>query len=356
LDSRELTFRLEVCWSEQLHLLFIWISFAAVLINPLKIALFVLNILGMSSNAYTQGDEPALFTEEDASFTNGTLPHAGGATEEEMYSQPLFNEKPTELELKTLRDSLMNIPAYDVYCNWDTRNLFHGKVDQSAMGSGLNFDLALSECDFVYPANGDMTSPFGPRWGRMHYGLDIDLEVGDHVMAAFEGMVRISQYHSSYGNVIVVRHNNGLETLYAHLSQRKVVPGDHVEPGDIIGLGGNTGRSYGAHLHFEVRYLGQAFNPREIIDPSSRALINSSFTLLPKHFDYIGVAPEVLAARSGSKAVTKGSVKAKYYTVKKGDTLTSIARRNGTSVNAICKLNRIKQTSTLRLGQRLRLK
>jgi len=308
-------------------------------------------MLVMGNGLFAQRDEPELFTEDDPGFTAANLPHAGGASEEEMATQALFNEKPTELLLYTVRDSIMNIPAYDVYCNWDTRNLFNGKSDQSSLGQGLNFLLAHAECDFVYPANGDMTSPFGPRWGRMHYGLDIDLEVGDNVMAAFEGMVRISQYHASYGNVIVVRHNNGLETLYAHLSQRKVVPGMHVEAGDIIGLGGNTGRSYGAHLHFEVRYLGQAFDPRTIVDPSSRSLLSSSFTLLPKHFDTPAASPEAIAARGA-----KSSAKAKYYTVKKGDTLYSIARRNGTSINAICKMNRIKQSSTLRLGQRIRVK
>lgn len=306
-------------------------------------------VMGNALNA--QRDEPELFTEDDLGFSTANLPHAGGASEEEMQTQALFNEKPTELLLYTVRDSIMNIPAYDIYCNWDTRNLFNGKSDQSALGQGLNFLLAHTDCDFVYPANGDMTSPFGPRWGRMHYGLDIDLEVGDNVMAAFEGMVRISQYHPSYGNVIVVRHNNGLETLYAHLSQRKVIPGMHVEAGDIIGLGGNTGRSYGAHLHFEVRYLGQAFDPRNIVDPASRSLLSSSFTLLPKHFDTPSASPEAIAARG-----TKASAKSKYYTVKKGDTLYSIARRNGTSINAICKMNRIKQTSTLRLGQRIRVK
>ena len=100
----------------------------------------------------------------------------------------------------------------------------------------------------------------------MHYGLDIDLETGDAVSAAFEGMVRISQHHDSYGNVVVIRHNNGLETLYAHLSERSVSPGDHVEAGDIIGLGGNTGRSYGSHLHFEIRFLGRPLNPAAVID------------------------------------------------------------------------------------------
>jgi murein DD-endopeptidase MepM/ murein hydrolase activator NlpD len=189
----------------------------------------------------------------------------------------------------------------------------------------------------------------------MHYGLDIDLEVGDNVFAAFEGMVRISQFHSSYGNVVVIRHNNGLETLYAHLSQRKVLPGDHLEAGDIIGLGGNTGRSYGAHLHFELRYMGQAFDPLLIVNPSAQSLLASTFTLLPLHFDAAGVSPQTIAARNSATAKSSAS-KSKYHVVKKGDTLSSLARKNGTSINAICKLNRIKQSSTLRLGQRIRVK
>jgi murein DD-endopeptidase MepM/ murein hydrolase activator NlpD len=189
----------------------------------------------------------------------------------------------------------------------------------------------------------------------MHYGLDIDLEVGDNVYAAFEGMVRISQYHSSYGNVVVIRHNNGLETLYAHMSQRKVLPGDHVESGDIIGLGGNTGRSYGAHLHFECRYMGEAFDPRLIVNPSAQALLASSFTLLPAHFESAGVSPQAVAARNSSAKSTKSKA-TKYHVVKKGDTLYSLAKKNGTSVTALCKMNRIKESSTLRLGQRLRVK
>jgi murein DD-endopeptidase MepM/ murein hydrolase activator NlpD len=302
-----------------------------------------------------QDGEPELFPEFEPAFGDGQLPHAGGASDEELNTLPLYNERAVEMQLLSVKDSIRHIPAYETYCQWDTKNLFAGRSEKSGISTDVNFQLTHSDCDFHYPALGMMTSPFGPRWGRMHYGLDIDLEVGDNVFAAFEGMVRISQFHPSYGNVIVVRHNNGLETLYAHLSQRKVIPGDHVEAGDIIGLGGNTGRSYGAHLHFEFRYMGQAFDPLLILNPSAQSLLASSFTLLPVHFEPTGVSPQTIAARSATTVNAK-STKSKYHTVKKGDTLYSLARKNGTSVHALCKLNRIKESSTLRLGQRIRVK
>ena len=308
-----------------------------------------------SARVAAQDDESELFPEFEPVFGDGQLPHAGGASDEELNNLPLYNEREIELQLLSVKDSIRHIPAYETYCQWDTKNLFAGRSEKSGITSDLNFQLTHSECDFHYPALGMMTSPFGPRWGRMHYGLDIDLEVGDNVFAAFEGMVRISQFHPSYGNVIVVRHNNGLETLYAHLSQRKVIPGDHVEAGDILGLGGNTGRSYGAHLHFEFRFKGQAFDPLLILNPSAQALLASTFTLMPAHFEPSGLAPQTIAARSASAGNAK-SGKAKYHVVKKGDTLYSLARKNGTSVHALCKMNRIKESGTLRLGQRIRVK
>lgn len=277
-----------------------------------------------------------------------TEAHVGGATEEEAAQSALFYEA-SALVLLTVNDSLMHIPAYDEYCHWDTKSLFAHKAARSNVENrSINFRLAYEECDFVFPTNeGIQTSPFGPRWGRMHSGLDLDLETGDNVYAAFEGMVRISQYHASYGNVVVIRHSNGLETLYAHMSQRKVKPGDYVEAGYVIGLGGNTGRSFGSHLHFEIRYLGEAIDPNLIIDPKSRSLRDWEFTLDKSHFDYVNIDPKALAARKGSGG--------KYVTVKSGDTLSAIARRNKTTVAALCKLNKIKQTTVIRPGQKLRV-
>ena len=323
--------------------------------KPIRITCLLLVFFFSNPISWAQELDEELFSESEIVDNDSLLPHAGGATEEEINSVALFNDREAELQLFTRLDSIQIIPAYESYSGWDTKNLFVNRADRSSVGSGIQFQLAHVDCDFHYPAAGMMTSPFGPRWGRMHYGLDIDLEVGDNVFAAFEGMVRISQYHSSYGNVVVVRHNNGLETLYAHLSQRKVIPGDHVEAGDIIGFGGNTGRSYGAHLHFEFRYKGQAFDPLLVLNPSAQALLASTFTLLPIHFDEAGVSPQTIAARNASGKSGKSS-KSKYHVVKRGDSLYSIARKNGTSIRALCKLNRIKESSTLQLGQRIKLK
>lgn len=286
----------------------------------------------------------------DSSSWDMTEPHIGGATVDEELESPLYIEEEATLYLATVSDSLFHIPAYDLYCGWDTKNLFAERSALENIGDGQKFLLCHTDCDFQYPTTGEITSPFGPRWGRMHYGLDIDLETGDHVKAAFEGMVRISQYHASYGNVIVVRHNNGLETLYAHLSKRNVKPGDHVEAGDLIGLGGNTGRSTGSHLHFEIRYMGEAIDPNLVVDPSKKSLRDWEFVLDKKHFDYAALDPKVIEARKGTK------VSKKYHTVKKGDTLSAIARKNGSTIPSLCKLNKLKKTSKLQLGQKIRVR
>lgn len=278
----------------------------------------------------------------------------GGATADEAAETALFTERASvDLSKFTYADSLANIPAFGLYCSFDTQNLFASKTGkESVSDSGELITLIHETCDFHYPTNGVMTSVFGPRWGRMHYGLDIDLETGDNVFAAWEGMVRISQYHSSYGNVVVVRHNNGFETLYAHMSQRKVRPGDHVEAGEVVGLGGNTGRSYGSHLHFEIRYMGDAIDPNLIVDPAKHSIRDWQFELNKKHFDY--VTPELdrkyVDARKGS------SVSKKFHAVKSGETLSSIARKHKTTINALCKLNKLKTTSKIKAGQKLRYK
>jgi murein DD-endopeptidase MepM/ murein hydrolase activator NlpD len=191
------------------------------------------------------------------------------------------------------------------------------------------------------PIAGHLTSPFGPRKGRMHYGVDLKLQTGDPVVSAFSGMVRISRYNSTFGHVVVVRHYNGLETLYAHLSKRLVEPGQMIEAGETLGLGGNTGRSYGSHLHFEVRFLDQPIDPSEVFDLERGELKAKTFDVHKGTFAAIAAARADAAAR-------------RFHTVRSGDTLSSIARRYGTSVSALCRMNGLKQTSIIRPGQRLR--
>ncbi len=315
------------------------------------IALFALVPMMLAPQFFSAQVDSAIELLADSTSWMMHQPNTGGDSEEEETDRALFNEEPAGLFLETISDSLAHIPAFDLYCSWDTKNLFAEKNALDNVGGGVRFQLCYSECDFVYPASGDITSPFGPRWGRMHNGMDIDLESGDMVNAAFEGMVRISQYNATYGNVVVIRHNNGLETLYAHLSQRKVKPGDHVEAGSLIGLGGNTGRSYGSHLHFEVRYMGEPIDPNLLVDPSRKSLRDWEFVLDKKHFECASIDPKALEARRGTKSTVS-----KYHVVRKGDTLSAIARKYSVSVDVLCKLNKVKKSTTLRLGQKIRFK
>ena len=240
-----------------------------------------------------------------------------------------------------VNDSLVRIPGYDMYCHWNTDAIFDRGNTSRFVHDTLCLRIAENECDHAIPCTGHVTSPFGPRRGRMHYGVDLKLQTGDPVVCAFPGMVRISKYNKSFGNVVVVRHHNGLETLYAHLSKRKVEPGQMVTAGDTLGLGGNTGRSRGSHLHFEVRFLDQPIDPTLLFDVETGLLKSDNFEIHKGTFETIAAAK----AAAGSR---------KYHVVRSGDTLSAIARRHGTSVGALCRMNGISQSRILRPGQRLR--
>ena len=240
-----------------------------------------------------------------------------------------------------VNDSLSRIPGYDMYCHWNTDAIFDRVNTSRFVHDTLRLQLCSDGDNHAMPCDGHVTSPFGPRKGRMHYGLDLKLRTGDPVVCAFPGMVRISKYNRSFGNVVVVRHHNGLETLYAHLSERKVEPGQIIEAGDTLGLGGNTGRSYGSHLHFEVRFLDQPIDPALMFDVENGSLKARTFEINKGTFASLAAAKAAAGAR-------------KWHVVRRGDTLSAIARRYGTSVNTLCRMNRITRNGVLQLGQRLR--
>lgn len=265
----------------------------------------------------------------------------GGPEGEDMYNELTEGAIDPAIGLRwDVNDSLSHIPGYDIYCHWRTDAIFDRSV-KPVLHDTLRLQLGHSDCDHAMPTSGHVTSPFGPRKGRMHYGVDLKLQTGDPVVVAFSGMVRISRYNSTFGHVVVVRHYNGLETLYAHLSKRLVEPGQLIEAGDTLGLGGNTGRSYGSHLHFEVRFLDQPIDPSEVFDLERGDLKAKTFDIHKGTFAAIAAARADAAAR-------------KSHTVRSGDTLSSIARRYGTSVSSLCRMNGIKQTSVIRPGQRIR--
>ena len=236
---------------------------------------------------------------------------------------------------------------------------------------------------FPTPEHARMSSHFGARRRRWHYGVDLAMPTGEPIYAAFDGIVRISRWNRSYGNLVVVRHFNGLETYYAHLSQRDVEAGDTVRAGQVIALCGNTGRSYGSHLHFEIRYMGKAMNPEYVVDCADHKLLCDELVLTPAYFSKRGSSHSSPSAsdlhrinqqagtadnnsatvaesqqRDPSKPKPKAtkSSQAKYYKVRSGDTLSKIAARNGTTVKKLCKLNGIKETTVLQIGKRLRVR
>lgn len=258
-------------------------------------------------------------------------------------------------------DSLLAFPSNDLYSSWDTSIIHPYSFAESFKQDSAILRLTEpTDCGFVLPFNGHVTSEFGWRHRRPHYGTDIDLETGDTVVAAFDGMVRIAKPNRSYGNVVIIRHRNGLETVYAHLSQILVEPGDVIEAGQKIGLGGNTGHSYGSHLHFEIRYLGQALDAEDFIDFEKGSLKRNDHVLTKADVD---AKYDLRALHHRHKkdlnhvryTSTKSNAKYKVYKVKNGDTLSRIAKRNHTTIKAICSKNGFKQTKTLRPGQRIRL-
>ena len=170
--------------------------------------------------------------------------------------------------------------------NWNTTvtHVYYG-VTADNLPESTAIQLVDSLTGHHYPYKGYMSSKYGPRKGRSHQGVDLPLKTGDAIYATFDGVVRYSAFSSSgYGNLVIVRHDNGLETYYAHLSERLVEANDRVVAGQQIGKGGSTGRSSGPHLHFETRYKGQSFDPERLFDFKTGDLRNSEILLKRRHF------------------------------------------------------------------------
>ena len=246
---------------------------------------------------------------------------------------------------KAIKAEQEEFPSLDIYQSWD--NEFVNAYANAVIPETYTFDLT----GFCMPTpNTKINDVFGyrPRRRRAHYGLDIKVNVGDTIRAAFDGKVRIvkNQGRRGYGKYIVIRHDNGLETVYGHLSKQIVKEDQLVHAGDVIGLGGNTGRSTGSHLHFETRFLGVAINPALMFDFEKQDVTADKYTHVFKK------QPAKRTSRSAASTAADG--KGVYYKVKNGDTLSKIASKQGVSVNQLCKLNGITTKTVLRIGQVLR--
>lgn len=249
-----------------------------------------------------------------------------------------INER-AELEA---REDLM-FPADELYgSNWDNRWVDPYRKADIAFPDSFTIDCT----SFTFPIDTmvRITSKYGPRRRRMHKGIDLKVQVGDTIRAAFDGKIRIRNFERrGYGYYLVVRHPNGLETVYGHLSKFLVDVNQIVRAGEPIALGGNTGRSTGSHLHFETRFLGQAINPIEIIDFENQ---------VPNQDTYVFRNLKINGRKSN--IYTSSSDQLVYHRVKSGETLGKIARMYGTTVGELCRLNGLKSTSMLRIGQSIR--
>lgn len=245
--------------------------------------------------------------------------------------------------------------------DWDTTKIQVYKTELKDLPISMVIDLVDSLKSYHYPHKGRVTSKYGPRRRRIHQGTDIDLETGEPIYATFDGRVRITTYvRYGYGNLVVIRHDNGLETYYAHLSEINVKPNQWVTAGQVIGKGGNTGRSTGSHLHYEIRYKGQTFDPERLIDFSTGTLRRETFLLKRTYFSPYSrftqdFDEEVQSAEEDKKIAAEAAAK-KYHIVKRGDTLGRIAINNRTTVTKLCQLNGIRKTTVLQIGQRIRVR
>lgn len=270
-------------------------------------------------------------------------------TKSDVVYSTLYDDIPTFEDLE-FEKFLSSVPCHHEYETWDTTTIHPYKWANTKTDTSLLFLVDHKDCGFVPPINGRINSHFGPRRGRYHYGIDLQLRTGDSVVSAFDGKVRISVYHPQYGNVIVVRHYNGLETLYAHLSKRKVNCGELIRAGELLGYGGTTGRSTGPHLHFEVRYKGRPIDPNKVINfeanQEDRDLHNDTLIVCDRIFNY----------SKYTKHTSYKPATAKYIYVRKGETISKLAVRHNSTVNRICQLNKISRSTPIRPGQKLRVR
>lgn len=280
------------------------------------------------------------------------------ATEHKSLAVVLFNDNTWRyIQTDVIEQDSTAFSAY-----WDTENISaYRSLEQSALPQAVAINLVDSLEHYRYPYKGRITSRYGVRHRRNHNGIDIALSVGDTICSAFNGKVRFSKCtDTGYGTLIIIRHDNGIETYHGHLSQRLVEVGDRVVAGQPIGLGGNSGRSTGPHLHFECRYCGQSFDPERLFDFKTGELRRDKFLLKRSHFSIYSKYSQDFNAEeeraTAEKQETAASAERRYYKVRSGDNLSVIAKRNHTSVAALCRLNGIKTTTVLQIGKVLRVK
>lgn len=249
------------------------------------------------------------------------------------------------------------------YKVWDSNSVNPYGIDASKFRDTVQialYDSAKNQYWSAPMASNRINSNFGYRRYRWHHGTDLDLDTGDPIYAVFDGIIRVKKYGRGFGNHIVIRHSNGLETVYGHLSATDVEVGDYVKAGQMIGKGGSTGRSTGPHLHFEMRYEGNSIDPATIFDFEKNEIKLKDFELTAANFKHLGARVNSTHTHEDDGEddadETHSVRRVVYHKIKSGDSLWKISRQYGVTISSICKLNNISTRANLRLGRRLRVR
>lgn len=325
----------------------------------------------------------SLQVHEDSVMVLGVMMHKGVVAPVKSGSLPLTNAidtLPTSVpgvNVVLYNDNTWHYVKTDSYLAkdkvfteyWDTKEVNPYKMPLDSLEEVWSLWLVDSLGSYHAPTTGRVSSKFGIRNGRRHQGVDLALNVGTPLHCVFDGKVRFAGPKGGYGNLVVVRHNNGLETFYGHMSRIDVEVGAIVHAGDVLGTSGNTGHSTGPHLHFETRYMGLAMDPQRIIDFSTGYLSHRMMVLKRRYFNDASrydqnFDDEFLLKEDDEKALAEqrrkqqeAALKAQvWYTVKNGDNLGAIARRYHTTVNNICRLNGLKNPNAIRAGKKIRVR
>ncbi len=263
----------------------------------------------------------------------------------ETYVDSLENGWYDDYDTTMLSDELLALMLE----NWDSMAIHIPKTDFKSFSDTIFLPLFDPIEGYELPHFGDIISKFGWRRYRYHYGIDTKNQYGEPIFCVFDGVVRIAKRNRTYGNLVIVRHKNGLETFYAHCSKLLVTQNQEVKAGDIIALIGSTGRSTGPHLHFEIRYQGNPINPEIVIDFENKKLRYDTLPMTRETFNYRTPYGQV----SSNQGVSDG--KAVYHKIRSGETLSGIARKYRTSVASIKRLNGLR-SDMIREGRNLRVK
>ena len=296
-----------------------------------------------------------------------TMTAATASAQDLLARQAPIDKKMKAVDTLALRSLIdreqMGSPSAQLYKEWSNK--------YAHRATELPDSFLINLKHFCMPTTSKVvTSNFGRRWGRMHKGIDVKVYIGDTIRAAFSGKVRIVRYEArGYGNYVVIRHYNGLETIYGHMSKHLVEENQVVKAGDPIGLGGNTGRSTGSHLHFETRLCGVALNPALMFDFRNQDVTGDTYMFHKDTYQNESVLANkrngksdasLASSSNGSsrdksgRSSSSASADVRYHKVRRGETLSSIAKKRGTTVAKLCKLNHISKRMRIRPGQILR--